>query len=83
MVITKTCPCNIQEIFSAVKIENFAGFFFYIFLIFAQNRDCEYTLEPPRHFAYPPCIPKFCYIKVGFEGYTLHGHVFVMVVKPS
>ena len=22
--------------------------FFYIFLIFAQNRDCGYTLEPPR-----------------------------------
>ena len=25
-----------------------------------------------------PCIPQFCYIKVGFKGYTLHGHVFLM-----
>ena len=23
-------------------------FFFFIFLIFAQNLDCGYTLEPPR-----------------------------------
>ena len=45
--ITKTCPCNI-EIFSAVKIEKFVGFCKDIFLIFAQNIDCGYTLEPPR-----------------------------------
>ena len=36
------------EIFSAVKIGNFSRNFFDIFLIFAQNIDCEYTLEPPR-----------------------------------
>ena len=30
------------------KIENFIRIFFYIFLIFAQNIDCGYTLEPPR-----------------------------------
>ena len=37
------------EIFSPVKIENFQWIFFlYIFLIFAQNIDCGYTLEPPR-----------------------------------
>ena len=29
------------------KLENFIGFF-YIFLIFAQNIDCGYTLELPR-----------------------------------
>ena len=34
---------------------------FDIFLIFAQNIDCGYSLEPPR-------IPQFCYIKVGFKG---------------
>ena len=45
-----------KEIFSAVKIENFIGFFIYIF---AQNIDCGYTLEPP---------PSFFYIKVGFKG---------------
>ena len=60
--ITKTCPYNtcIQrvhyenlpmqytEIFSPVKIENFQWKMFDIFLIFAQNIDCGYTLEPPR-----------------------------------
>ena len=35
---------------------------FDIFLIFAQNIDCGYTLEPPR------LEPQFCYIKVGFKG---------------
>ena len=34
--------------FSPVKIENFHGNIFDIFLIFAQNIDCGYTLEPPR-----------------------------------
>ena len=46
-LITKTCPCNIQ-IFKVVKNENFQYIFFYIFLNFAQNIDCGYTLEPPR-----------------------------------
>ena len=36
------------EIFLALKIENFLQKFFDIFLIFAQNIDCGYTLEPPR-----------------------------------
>ena len=34
-----------------LKLKNFENFrknFFYIFLIFAQNIDCGYTLEPPR-----------------------------------
>ena len=31
-----------------VKIENFQQKIFDIFLIFAQNIDCGYTLEPPR-----------------------------------
>ena len=44
--ITKTCPCNKQRFFKVVKNEN--GKCFYIFLIFAQNIDCGYTLEPPR-----------------------------------
>ena len=59
---------------------------FDIFLIFAQNIDRWYTLEPPRRgealltsihnlcFGAKirkigiPCIPQFCYIKVGFKG---------------
>ena len=53
-------------------------------LIFAQNIDCGYTLEPPQRGGsneYPqsvfwsknkkigmPCIPQFYYINVGFKG---------------
>ena len=48
------------EISSAVKIENFVVFFFVdIFLIFAQNIDCGYSLEPPCFFVVvflPPCF---------------------------
>ena len=36
------------EIFKDVKNENFQWKFLDIFLIFAQNIDCGYTLEPPR-----------------------------------
>ena len=36
------------EIFKVVKNENFQQNFFDNFLIFAQNIDCVYTLEPPR-----------------------------------
>ena len=46
--IMKTCPCNIQRFFPASKIENFQLKIFDIFLIFAQNIDCGYALEPPR-----------------------------------
>ena len=45
--ITKTRPCNIQICFKC-KNENFHQEKFDIFLIFAQNMDCGYTLEPPR-----------------------------------
>ena len=57
---------------------------FDIFLIFAQNIDCGYTLEPPQRGGsneYPqsmfwakirkyvhPCKPQFHYIKVGCKG---------------
>ena len=36
------------EIFKVVKMDNFSRFFFHIFLIFVQNIDCGYKLEPPR-----------------------------------
>ena len=36
------------EIFLALKNENFQWKNVDIFLIFAQNIDCGYTLEPPR-----------------------------------
>ena len=41
-------PMQYTEIFKAVKNENFQKKIFAIFLIFAQNIDCGYTLEPPR-----------------------------------
>ena len=45
--ITKTCPCN-NQIFLALKIENFQLKKFDNFLIFAQNIDFGCTLEPSR-----------------------------------
>ena len=41
-------PMQYIEIFKVVKNENFQWKKFDIFLIFAQNIDCGYTLEPPR-----------------------------------
>ena len=41
--ITQTCPCNILQYFMYVKVNNCD-----VFLIFALNLDCGYTLEPPQ-----------------------------------
>ena len=41
-------PMQYTEIFKFVKNENFQWKIFAIFLIFAQNIDCGYTLEPPH-----------------------------------
>ena len=41
-------PMQYKDIFKVVKNENFQWKNFDIFLIFAQNIDCGYTLEPPR-----------------------------------
>ena len=46
--ITQTHPCNILQYFMAVKIYNFQMKNCDIFLIFAQNIDCGYTLELPQ-----------------------------------
>ena len=47
----------------------------YIFLMFAQNIDCWYTLVPTIYVLEQkyennvyPCKPQFCYIKVGCKG---------------
>ena len=45
---TRKVPMQYTEIFKVVKNENFHWKIFAIFLIFAQNIDCGYTLEPPR-----------------------------------
>ena len=45
-------PMQYTEIIKVVKVvknENFHWKKFGIFLIFAQNIDCGYTLEPPLH----------------------------------
>ena len=41
-------PMQYTLIFKVVKYENFQWKIFDIFLIFAPNIDCGYTLEPPR-----------------------------------
>ena len=72
-------------IFNGCKNVHFRmDFFLNIFLIFAQNIDCGYTLEPPQSGGsneYPqsmlwsknkkkvyPCKPQLYYIKVGCKG---------------
>ena len=45
--ITKTFQCN-KERFLALKLKKIQLKIVDIFLIFAQNIDCGYTLEPPR-----------------------------------
>ena len=39
--ITKTCPCNRQQIFHGCKKDNFQMKNCDVFLIFAQNIDCD------------------------------------------
>ena len=41
-------PMQYTEIFKVLKNENFQTELIYNFLIFAQNIDCWYSLEPPR-----------------------------------
>ena len=64
-------------IFHGCKNDNFQKKIFDIFdifLIFAQNIDCGYTLEPPLCFGAKirknvyPSKPHFFYIKVGCKG---------------
>ena len=89
IIITKNLPMQYTEIFLALKIENFQLKKNDIFLNFAQNIDCGYTLEPPRYpqsmfwsknkkNRYTPAYPSFTIQKWGMRGYTLHGHVFLM-----
>ena len=46
--ITKTYPCIMQQFLKLEKMIIFKMKTFDIFLTFAQNIDCEYTLEPPQ-----------------------------------
>ena len=69
--------------FKVVKNENFQKKNLDIFLIFAQNIDCRYTLEPPNE--YPQSMVwsknKKNRYNWGLRGYMLHGHVFLMFVN--
>ena len=77
-----------------VKNEIFQQKIFDIFLMFAQNIDCGYTLgggsnEYPQSMCWcknkknrhTPANSIFFYIKVGINWYTFHGHVFLMFVS--
>ena len=64
-------------IFHGCKNDNFRVKFFNIFLIFALNIDCGYTvLTSTQHLCFRakirknayPCKPQFYYIKVGYKG---------------
>ena len=46
--IYKNLPMQYTQIYLALKVENFQLKIFDIFLRFAQNIDCGFTLEPPR-----------------------------------
>ena len=74
-------PMQYIAIFHGCKNVNFQMKNYYIFLIFAQNIDCAYTLELEavllKEKNVYPCTPQFYYIKEGCKG-VLHGHVFVM-----
>ena len=43
-------PMQYTAIFHGCKSVNFQMKFFNIFLIFSQNIDCRYTLEPPNEY---------------------------------
>ena len=48
-------------IFHRCKNDNFQMKFFYIFLIFAQNIDCGYSLEPPLSEAVLTSTHNLCF----------------------
>ena len=60
------------EIFSAVKIENFTRTILIFFLIFAQNIDCGYTLEPPRRGSSNEYPQSMFWSKIRKIGLPLH-----------
>ena len=75
-------PMQYLAIFHGCKNDNFQMKNCDIFLIFVQNIDCGYTLEPQKleNNEYS-CKPQFYYIKVGCKGYKSHGHVILMISK--
>ena len=71
-------PMQYTEIFKVVKNENFHWKIFDIFLIFAQNIDCGYTLEPPRREAVLTSTHNLCFgAKIRKIGLPLHTPVLL------
>ena len=53
-VIRKTCPCNVYPLephFYIAKLGYAGVYLFFLFLL--QNKDCGYSLEPPRRQYHP------------------------------
>ena len=65
-------PMQYTEICLALKIENFQLKNFVIFLIFAQNIDCGYALEPPRRGGSNEYPQSMIWSKIRKIGIPLH-----------
>ena len=63
-------PMQFTEIFKVVKNGNFQQKNVDIFLIFAQNIDCEYTLEPPRRGGSNEYLQSMFWSKIKKDRYT-------------
>ena len=48
VIIRKTCQLTIMELFMAAKTKKLQMKNCYVFVIFARNTDCGYSLEPPH-----------------------------------
>ena len=59
------------------KIDNFQRKIFDIFLIFAQNIDCGYTLEPPRRGGFNEYPQSMFWSKTKNIGIPLHTPVLL------
>ena len=70
-------PMQYIEIFKVIKNENFQWKFFNIFLNFAQNIDCGYTLEPPRRRGSNEYPQSMFWSKNMKNRYTLANPVFL------
>ena len=79
--IAKSCSCNIQFFPRVVKTENCQKKCFDSFLIFAQNIDCGYTLEPPRRGGSNEYPQSVFWIKIRKIGLPLHTSVLLYKVE--
>ena len=45
-----------------------------------KNRLGEAVLTRTQNLCLKAKVPQFHYLKVGYKGYVLHGHVFLMMI---